>query len=352
MRAKAIAAIAAAIAIAALPAGIGSATAAKPANRHPKPVYKTIKPSIDESLYLAGSHGYLIVMSLKDRQALSITVIPTSGKGFSLTKYSLKVPQRPGSELIKANLGKLGSIDVHFVSESSHHEKGPFDSCEGGKPTVEEGSFVGQIHFHGEDGYTDVDVHGADGQIATQPKLRCNLTAITAEVEELLEELGEELGKEAEKGEAEEKKEKGSGEAEEAEPDDHKVKLKAEAKGRQITFEAARLSEREPGKKGTSFTTFSVKAERHRGRIDETASASLIFEPGSAFKVPDITHLTQEGTIKPPAPFSGSATYRRESPHSLSWTGDLSVNLAGFGDVRLAGKQTTVAVCADDGCRR
>ena len=48
-------------------------------------------------------------------------------------------------------------------------------------------------------------------------------------------------------------------------------------------------------------------------------------------KVPDLTHLTQEGVIKPPAPFTGSATYLRESADSISWTGDLSVDLPGFG---------------------
>ncbi len=313
MRAKASAAIAVSIAIVTALAGIGSALAAKPANRHPKPVYKTIKPSIDESLYLAGTHRHLIVMSLKDRQALTISVIPTTGRGLSTTTYSLKARQRPGSEGIKANLGKFGSIDVHFVAESSRDEKVPLGGCSGEKPILKKGGFFGRIHFRGEDGYTEVDAHGAAGQVAIQPKLRCNVTAIKAEIDEVLEGVEEELGKEEEKD---------PGKVEEAEPEDHEVKLKAQVKGRQIVFEAARISSREPGKKGTSFTNFSVKAERHLGRIDEASSASLLFEPGSAFKVPDLTHLTQEGTIKPPAPFSGSATYRRESPHALSWTGD------------------------------
>ncbi len=287
------------------------------------------------------------MVTLKDRHALTITVIPTHGRGFSLTKYSLEARGQRGSDAIKASLGKLGSIDVHFVAESSHHEKPALPGCEGGRPRIEEGSFVGQIHFHGENGYTRVDVHRAGGQVLVQPKLRCNVAAEEAELKKLLEEL-EELGK---REASEEKKEKGSGEAEEPEPETHGVKLEAKANGRRITFEASRISARVPGKKGTSFANFSVQAERHRGRIDEVSTTALLFEPGSAFKVPDITHLAQEGVIKPPAPFSGSATYRRESPHSLSWTGDLSVELPGFGDVSLAGSQTTATVCADDGCR-
>lgn len=151
-------------------------------------------------------------------------------------------------------------------------------------------------------------------------------------------------------GKHEKKGEKGSGEAEGAEPEVHLVKLKAKVKDHQIAFEASRISVRKPGKQERSLTSFSVSAERHRGRIDEIASASALFEPGSAFTVPDITHLTHEGVVKPPAPFSGSATYRRESPRSLSWTGDLAVSLPGFGFVHLAGPKTIATVCADERC--
>jgi hypothetical protein len=285
------------------------------------------------------------VGTLRDRHALSLTVVPTGGNGFSLTTYSLEAPQKPGSDRIKANLGKLGRIDVRFVAESSHHEKAPLPSCEGDKPRMEKGRFVGQIHFHGEDGYTRVDVHHAGGQVSIQPKQRCNVGAAEAELDKLVEELAEEIDKE-------EKKEKGSEEPEGPEPEVHLVKLKAktEANGRQVAFDASRLSSRVPGKKGTSFASFSVKAERHRGRIDETSSASLIFEPGAAFKVPDLTHLTSEAVVKPPRPFLGSATFRRESADRVTWKGDLKVALPGLGVVPLAGPKFTTTICADSGC--
>jgi hypothetical protein len=330
--------------VVALSPAVGTAAGAKPANRHPKPTYKTLKASASETFELSGTNGFRVDATLRDRHELALTVLPTHGGGFSSTTYTLEAPQQHGSDGIKARLGKLGSIDVRFVAESSHHEKPLLPVCRGGRPTVEEGRFVGQIHFHGEDGYTRVDTHRAFGEVKTQPELRCNVRALKAELKKLLEELGE-IGKN------EKKEEKGSEEAEEPEPEVHLVKLKAKVRDRQIAFEASRISVREPGKKGTAFTGFSVQAERHRGRIDEVASAFGLFKPGSAFTVPDITHLAREGVIRPPAPFSGSATYRRESPRSLSWTGDLSVDLPGFGRVRLAGRQTTATVCADDGCR-
>ncbi|MBS1883265.1 MAG: hypothetical protein JSS97_09940 [Actinobacteria bacterium] len=343
MRAKAFAAVAAATVVAALSPAVGAATGAHPINRHPKPTYQTLRSSIDEIFYLHGTNGFAVVGKLRDRHELALTALSTRGKSISSTTYTLDAPQRHGSDGIEARLGRLGSIDVRFVAESTHHGKPLFPSCKGGRPTIEEGRFVGQIRFHGEDGYTDVDVHGAPGQVTTQPTLRCNLGAVKAELKKLLEELGG-------AGKNEKKEEKGAGEAEEAEPELHLVKLEAKVKDRQITFEASRVSARKPDKRARSFTSFSVKAERHRGRIDEVASASAAFEPGSAFTVPDITHLTQEGVVKPPAPFSGSATYRRESPHSLSWTGDLAVNLPGFGLVHLAGPKATATVCADAGC--
>lgn len=76
MKARALAATAAAIAMAALSSGAGVTAAAKPANRHPKPTYKTIKPSISESFYLIGTHGFVIAGTLRDRHALAITVVP------------------------------------------------------------------------------------------------------------------------------------------------------------------------------------------------------------------------------------------------------------------------------------
>jgi len=60
--------------------------------------------------------------------------------------------------------------------------------------------------------------------------------------------------------------------------------------------------------------------------------------------------LTKEVVVEPPAPFLGSATLRRESPQETAWTGDLRVNLPGFGVVPLTGPDTDVTLCADDGC--
>ena len=53
-----------------------------------------------------------------------------------------------------------------------------------------------------------------------------------------------------------------------------------------------------------------------------------------------------EATVKPPAPFSGTATFKLESPTTASWTGDLSVELPTLGTVDLAEPGFQAGACA------
>lgn len=41
-------------------------------------------------------------------------------------------------------------------------------------------------------------------------------------------------------------------------------------------------------------------------------------------------------TVSPPAPFDGSATFRREAPRRNRWTGNLTVDMPGRADTPLA----------------
>lgn len=319
-----------------------AAVAARPVNRHPKPKVEKAPASNLEDFTTAGANGFTVTVQVRNRHRLVVTAVPPGGSGFIATSYSLDARQARGSDGIEANLGGLGRIAVRFVPESSYREKLP-SHCKGRRTTVEEGHFVGRIDFHGEGGYTDVHSTRAFGSTTTTPALTCRSENSAAELKKLIEAL--------EKGGKEEK----GGAAEEPEFEAHAFKLNVKLKGRPITFTAARDSAREPDRKGPkgkgeSFASFSVIATRHRGRIAEGAFAIQLFEPGSKFEVPDLTHLTREVVVKPAAPFSGSATLRRESPRSASWTGDLSVELPGFGEVHLAGPGTRATLCADAGC--
>jgi hypothetical protein len=91
-------------------------------------------------------------------------------------------------------------------------------------------------------------------------------------------------------------------------------------------------------------------ASRHRGAIKELSYAMSILQKGSSFVSPDPLHPTAETVIRPPSPFSGSATFRQESPRSVSWSGDLKVELPGFGIVPLTGSGVQATMCEALGC--
>jgi hypothetical protein len=131
----------------------------------------------------------------------------------------------------------------------------------------------------------------------------------------------------------------------------HGLDLKVRTRNPGVKFEASRLSVRKKKGKGFAFNTFLVAASRDRGRIFEESAVLDLLVQGPYFKVPDLTHLTSEVTVEPPTPYLGSATLRRRSSSKVSWTGDLRLNLPGFGVVPLAGPGTHATLCADSGCK-
>jgi hypothetical protein len=55
-----------------------------------------------------------------------------------------------------------------------------------------------------------------------------------------------------------------------------------------------------------------------------------------------------EAIVNPPSPFSGSATFRRESRKESKWSGDLKVDLPGFGTVPLTGRGAQATLCVSE----
>lgn len=319
----------------------------KPASRHGKPhghVHRT-KASVSDEMRLRGTNGFKVKVTLDNRSRLTVFAEPPGGSStLAFTSYALKAPQAPGSEEIRASLGKLGRIDMRFVADSVK-EEAPSGFCTGDKSRAETGHWVGRVVFRGEHDYTRVDARRAPGVVVSKPALICHPGKLKGELKKLLREIEKEL-KELEKEVGKE----GSEAIEELESEIHTVEVKVRRRHQLIAFAASRGSAPDGKGKEKALTNFVAAAKRNRGRIEEASVVLQLLGPGRAFRVPDITHLTREGVIEPPAPFSGSATYRRESPHSLSWTGDLSVELPGFGNVHLAGPRTRTTVCADDGC--
>jgi hypothetical protein len=325
MRAKALGPLLGAAAVAALL--IPGAAGAKPTGTHPAD--RQTPPETTEQFEVQGTNGFSVAVSLGNRRRLDISATAiTPGKGDRSAIYDLPAPQAAGSDDIKARIGNLGRIDVRFVPEGVRKTAQLPPGCSGGRTTIEKGHFVGQISFRGEQGYTEVDAGRAAGTVTEEPSLTCKQTQSSDQQERV-----------AAKEEAEAEKEAGI----------EAVELTAVVGHRAIAFDAGRVHGEEVGQNLT-FTTFVAAASRNLGPIKEISSAISLAKNGAGFLSPDPLHPTAEAVIAPPFPFSGSATFKRASPQSASWSGDLKVELPGFGNVPLAGKGSRAALCEAPGC--
>jgi len=336
--AKALAAIAAAIVIAALPL---SPAAAAPtghgARKH--------DPTIFESFQVRGSNGYTVAVTLRNRSALTVSATLVDRPSIIAADYKLRVRRAPGSDRIKASLGKLGRIEMRFVPETAYEEEPLFPACKGEMEAVEEGRWVGRFEFRGERGYTQTRVTRAPGWVGITPAPTCHHRPAGHGPHKRGPRARENLTGQALAALAKA--------AEPAKPaaEVHLLGLRVKPRNSEVKFEATRLSG--PDKKGNEFAfdTFIASASRHRGRISEESLVLDLLVQGPYFKVPDLTHPASEVLIEPPSPFLGSASFRRESSSKAGWDGDLRLNLPGFGVVPLAGAGAHATLCADSGCQ-
>jgi hypothetical protein len=303
----------------------GAAAATKPASRQ-------TPPSIDQKIVEQGSNGFYITVNVHDRRHLELSATRFE-RDLAVDTATYKMPLRSpsGPTAIEARLGRLGRIDMRFVSEKVKEAPPPGSACKGGKVVEEEGLWVGLLAFHGEHGFTQVRVHSALGTVTKTPPLRCrrerppNLKKLKRELEAL-----EEEGASAEEGEVEE--------------GPPAFELVAAARHHRVALAASRAVLGE-GRKKSSISNVAAAGSRRRGRIEETGSVLDLFAPGSYIRPANSREPTAETTVKPPAPFSGSATYRTPPKGPPTWTGDLKVELPGFGVVRLAGNGTRAVMC-------
>jgi hypothetical protein len=91
---------------------------------------------------------------------------------------------------------------------------------------------------------------------------------------------------------------------------------------------------------------FSATYTHRRGKLTVFASTRALGEEKGLFSLTAPEGTPTEATVDPPAPFSGSATFKLESPTTASWTGDLSVEIPTLGTVRLAEAGWWAGACA------
>jgi hypothetical protein len=304
-----------------------------------RPASRQTPPHVSEEFTLMGTNGFEIGVSTTDRRRLTLSA-HTFGEVLVGVGYSLHLHPRRGSDDIVARLGRLGRIDVRFVPTKVRREKPP-KGCRGDETVIEQGHFVGTIAFHGEQGFTEVDADRAAGAITRTPPRRCRVPAPPPNLKKLLKKIEAlEHQQEAEKAESEK----------EPEDEDLSVRLSATARGGHVTLSASKIVLKERHAKSVALLNVLVIGKRQRGRIKEASGAGYLLGKGSAFLVPNRKKPASEGVLKPPAPFSGSATFRRHPVKAPTWTGDLKIDLPGFGEVRLTGPGTHASMCSGTAC--
>jgi hypothetical protein len=238
-------------------------------------------------LRLSGSNGYTIyVLASPPRAGRSGRVlIVASSKGKGAT-YS--APATVTETSIQADLGELGEISVTFQRTN---EAVPA-RCGTRTIRFDSGGYEGTIDFRGEEGYTSVYATAVPGDADLQAAVLCSRLV-----------AGGESGR---------------------------------------YHGGAALVVRNPA----LGPRLSVRKSRPSGAAEITASTSeftngILIERFESLRIPtaDFTYdrRLRTATVRPPAPFSGSAHFDLGKKAGQRWSGDLSVDLPGKSGVPLVG---------------
>ena len=260
------------------------------------------KIEVEPRFQLAGSHGYRVLVSAR---GATVTIGVSRGDNSSRAGTSTTYVGRgvAGPNGIHANFHQFGRVEVTFHATAEAARGLPPD-CFGGTTGAATlpGYFTGRFEFEGQQGYTAARTHRVRGEVVLPPTEQCPLVAGGANP--LLEDPGAELP-----------------------PANTRMTLSALDKAGTggLLFVARRA-----GKTGFYAERFGTV-----GRIGLLSLAYAVGPRSSFTSDPKVSH----GTVHPPAPFSGSATLRREPGGRRSWTGTLAATFPGEEAVPLTGPQ-------------
>ncbi|MGN6557219.1 MAG: hypothetical protein ACTHLH_04315 [Solirubrobacterales bacterium] len=245
---------------------------------------------------LPASHGYSIHVlafdgdSHGERDGMIVLV---SRKGSSVT-YSGFKNVSVTETTISADLGSLGSIDLHFVP--SGETRSESSACNPKPIEFESGFYEGRIDFEGEEGYAVAHATRARAEIRLEASIICGGS------------LNEGLG---------------------GHSPGARLIARRDWEGGKVEFEAAKNSPTRPSRfrasieeqHGSLLIAREVKTEAGAGAFD--------------FDVPAHTAL-----VKPPAPFNGSARFIRHGEGPGRLRGSLSVDFPGRSNVSLGSSRS------------
>jgi hypothetical protein len=241
------------------------------------------------------TNGYIVSVEGRGRQV----ALTAAGHGGRAT-YSVR--GRASTRQVKGRFGKFGRIALRFEPRGKSRQIKPPKHCKGRSRIRTEGDFVGTIRFRGERGYTRLTRKRVRGSTLTPSGWRCK----------------------ARRGDS-----RSISDVDFPQPGLGVPALGAFTPNGRVVFTA--LGFGDPKVLDLSF--FLAGTKEHRGVV-RIARFALVEARSRAFAVqPDLAGAT----VRPPKPFSGTASFARDASDSTSWTGTLAVALPGAGTVPLTG---------------
>lgn len=252
-------------------------------------------------MQLQGSNGYSVTLSA-DSGFVSL-----SAQGRHATvQYSARGATSHGR--IKARFGSLGRVRLRFHPHGKARLlKEPVGNCRGGDSLMQAGVFVGKLAFEGEQGYTRIHANRVKGTVTHTKRQVCKNSATEEGRGGPLSSLKWTL-------------------------------LSAIAEENKVSFDAFRTELKSKSEiNGTSFIATIIESNQRGFAIFRSIEASAGLD---AFSTVSSHGRLDEATVMPPAPFSGSATYRQAATNaSETWVGSLAGDFPGLGTVSLAGPE-------------
>ncbi len=266
------------------------------------PATAAAKNGLELDLRLAGSHGYGIDVGGYESTAF-VSASRSVGTPRKLEATSTYIARgKVSATSIKASFGSLGRVSLRFHPTGPVTKTKPRRHCLGPDHyTIRAGVFVGTVRFRGEDGYTTAVAHRILGKSVTPPELVC-----FDSIQSILREFGLSLPSKKKKPKV--------------------TRLRAgwrEAVG-STYLEASRKRDE---------ATFVTVHERTEGELAIYRSA-YAKAPASSFGA---QRSLSQATFRPPAPFTGTGLFRRDSQGTKLWSGSLAISFPGEPNVPLTG---------------
>lgn len=236
---------------------------------------------------LSASNGYTLDV---------IAVPPRAGRTASLLIYAYKrgrgvryvAPATVTETSMQSDLGELGEISVSF------HRSNQATSVPCGKEAIrfDSGRYEGKIDFHGEEGYTSVEATSVPGNIDYLLSGLCSEGFIEGGSDE-----------------------RAPGAA---------LYIRNPGLGPELS-----VRKRRPG--AAALITASMSEYSNGISIQRFTSQWV---PGVAFRY---DRRLRTATVRPPAPFAGSARFDLGKKAGQRWSGDLTIDMPGRAGVPLTG---------------